>query len=90
MVGFFTDACVLGQKNGLEISLIHTQHPHSLRPVQFSYEKYGFHLQKLFFLKITGSPAFHKRLLQKRALERCSKFYKTEFVIKLYMPLEAS
>ena len=47
MVRFFTDACVLGQKNGLEISLIHTQHPHSLRPVQFSYEKYGYHFVKV-------------------------------------------
>ena len=37
----------VGPKNGLEISLIHTQHPHPLRPVQFSYEKYGYHFVKV-------------------------------------------
>ena len=81
MVWFFTDACVLGQKNGSEISLIHTQHPHSLRSVEFSYEKYGYHLQRLLFLKISGSPAFHQLLLQKRAIERCSSFYKIKFAM---------
>ena len=41
----------LAPKNCLDFSLIHTQHPHSLRHVQFSYEKYGCHL---FFFKISA------------------------------------
>ena len=80
MVRFFTDACVFGPKNCLDFSLIHTQHPLSLSPFSSTMKNMAIICKSCFSSK-SRLAQLRKFLLEKRALERYSAYYKIEFAI---------